>query len=293
MEGIAFAVAVAGLPAAFNGCLQCFEYVQMARSFGEDFSKCALRLEHAKLSLCVWGKAVGLSKDSGPNATIEIPGEDRHSAEKIRQLVELTFESIQGCFGNAKQLSQRYKRQIDTQSTDSTDVAPYDPETDLDSGPRRVHGMLQKFANSLQGGTNFTKKARWALYDKKKFNTLIDDINEMINQLRQLFPGKMEEQMRLCTTQVKEIENEEDLRLLHEVIEDNDDIFKKAVSDTLKSRGHRVDKWTLEGTAQHRVGDDNVAGAEGKGHYISNITCSGSSNGWLGNRNNGVSGKWC
>lgn len=293
MEGVAFAFTVAGLPAALNGCLQWFEYVQVGRNFGEDFAKCLLRLELAKLNLCMWSHAIGLSKDSVPEAKIQIPGDDYHSAEKTRKLIELTLEAVQNCFENAAKLSDRYKLKNNEEGTDSTAVVPYNPEIDLESSPRRVYQKLRKSSDRLQGGFKIPKRARWALYDKKKFDRLIDDINGFINELTGLFPEQVEEQKRLCSAEFRETENDEDLRLLQGVIEDDDEILKKAVNDELKARGHNVSEWILNDGAQHRVGDDNAMGVEGKGHHIGKIVCSGTSKGWLGNRNIGEQGSWC
>jgi hypothetical protein len=54
------AVSFAGL---FTNCVDCFEYVQLGRSFGRDYQRALLRLDIVKLRLSRWTDAVNESQN--------------------------------------------------------------------------------------------------------------------------------------------------------------------------------------------------------------------------------------
>ncbi|KAI1068455.1 hypothetical protein LB507_004343 [Fusarium sp. FIESC RH6] len=58
--------AVAGaisVTALFNECIDCFHYIQIARHFGQDFSRYQLRLDVARCRLSRWGAAANVNND--------------------------------------------------------------------------------------------------------------------------------------------------------------------------------------------------------------------------------------
>ncbi|KAJ4214073.1 hypothetical protein NW759_010599 [Fusarium solani] len=56
------------IAALFNDCVDCFEYIQLARHFGKDYSRCQLRLDVAKWRLDRWAPlSISITTlDSGP-----------------------------------------------------------------------------------------------------------------------------------------------------------------------------------------------------------------------------------
>ncbi|KAF2735602.1 hypothetical protein EJ04DRAFT_511698, partial [Polyplosphaeria fusca] len=61
MEAGGFAIGLVALAGLFNNAVDCFEYVQLGRSFGTDYQTSLLKLDNTRLRLSRWGQAVGLS----------------------------------------------------------------------------------------------------------------------------------------------------------------------------------------------------------------------------------------
>ena len=69
MEPLGLGVGIIGLAGVFTACVDCFEYVQFGRQFGNDYGKCLLKLDTVRLRISRWGTTVGL----GPEPYLEPP----------------------------------------------------------------------------------------------------------------------------------------------------------------------------------------------------------------------------
>ena len=87
MEPVGLGIGIAGLAGAFTACLDCFEYIQLGRQVGQDYGKCLLKLDTAKLRISRWGVAVGLGAE--PHLKPQISASD----EEIRLARSLLEQS--------------------------------------------------------------------------------------------------------------------------------------------------------------------------------------------------------
>lgn len=82
---------------AFNDAVECFAYVQVARSFDQDFQTAILKLDIVKLRLSGWGRSVGLDRvENGMQTLPAVAGSsaDIEKAEELlQQIVELFEEA--------------------------------------------------------------------------------------------------------------------------------------------------------------------------------------------------------
>ncbi|KAK4220434.1 prion-inhibition and propagation, helo domain-containing protein, partial [Podospora fimiseda] len=126
---VAGAMGVAGL---FNNCVDCFEYIQFGRNFGQDFERCQLRLDITKVHLSRWGEAVNINDD--PRFCSSTP------ADKSVQLAQSIIEDIMLLFESARKKSKRYEL-----GTDQQHLAIFE---DMDMQPvgRALHGKLKDLA---------------------------------------------------------------------------------------------------------------------------------------------------
>ena len=74
MEAVGLGIGIAGLAGAFTACIDCFEYIQLGRQFGQDYGKCLLKLDTAKLRMSRWGVAMGLGPE--PRLKLQISASD-------------------------------------------------------------------------------------------------------------------------------------------------------------------------------------------------------------------------
>jgi Prion-inhibition and propagation len=280
MEPIGFAVGVAGLANIFTSCMDCFEYIQLGRKFGEDYGKCLLRLDAAKVRMSRWGTSIGLGPESHQYPNKSISEEEFHLAQSL-------LEQIMDSFADAEKLSERYKKHAVLQKAKADDLIVYDAKTDLEPKYQRLHHTMRELAIRRQSGAGLLKKTAWALYEKKKFDTMLDEVTAFVNELLDLFPAAKDDQVALCKAEVSAIKETEDLVMLEAVIGNDDQVLAGTVADEMQHRGHRVTDWEVKGNAKMWAGDDNAFGVESKSHEYSRFTVSGSADVRLGNVNRG------
>ncbi|KAL8731569.1 MAG: hypothetical protein Q9181_004255 [Wetmoreana brouardii] len=280
MESAGLAIGIAGLAGAFTACVDCFEYVQLGRHFGQDYGRCLLKLDTARLRMSRWGMAMGL----GPQANVK--QEITVSGEELR-LVQSLLEQILGSFEDAERVSERFKKHTSVQSAGSDDLRVYNANSDLDPEYRRLHLTMRELAAQRQDRTSVRKKAAWALYEKKRFERLIDDLVGFTSQLIDLFPAVQNDQKALCKTEVSAISGTQNLMLLSNVAYRGDDILLDKITRELSSRGHIVTDWKADGSSKMWAGDENAFGIESKGHNFARFTVSDYADVHLGNMNRG------
>ena len=176
MEPVGFAIGVAGLTGAFTACVDCFEYIQLGRQFGQDYGKCLLKLDTAKVRISRWGAAMGLGPE--PYLKHKISASD----EEIR-LAQRLLEQILDSFKDAERISERFKKHTSTQNAGSNELSVYHADSDLSSDFQRLHFTMRELASQRQKKASVRTKAAWALYEKKRFDRMIGDVTGFTSEL--------------------------------------------------------------------------------------------------------------
>ena len=280
MEPAGFAIGVAGLTSIFTACIDCIEYVQLGRQFGQDYGKCLLQLDTAQLRMSRWGAAIGLGPEMNLRQKISV-------SDKELTLAQSLLEQILESFMDAERISERFKKHTSMQNPSSEELLVYDTNTDLDLDYQRLHVTMRELAIKRQKGTSLRKKAAWALYEKKRFEGMIEDVTGFISELVDLFPATQEDQKALCKTEVSAIRETQILSLLNDVACGDDRILAAEVKKEMVSRGHSVTDWKASGNSKMWIGDENASGVNSKGHNVARFTVSDYADVHLGNLNKG------
>lgn len=280
MESVGLGVGIAGLAGVFTACVDCFEYIQLGRKFGHDYGKCLLRLDAAKVRMTRWGASVGIGAPMQLLNQTTIP-------EKELELAKGLLEQILESFGDAERVSERYKKHVTVKKSGLDDLALYDANSDLDPEYRTLHLTLSQLALERQKKTSLLKKTTWALYEKKKFDVMIDDITGFVGDLVDLFPAAVGNQELLCKTEVSAVKESQDLMLLKAVACEDDKLLEEAVNKEMENPGHTFTDWKAEGKSKMWAGDDNGFGVASKGHHFNKFSVSGDADVRLGNLNRG------
>ena len=279
MEPTGLVVGVAGLAGAFTACVDCFEYIQLGRRFGQDYGKCLLKLDAEKLRLSRWGVAMGL----GPQPSLKPqPLISKGDFEVARRLLEQIMDS----FGKAERVSERFRKHSMMQKKGTEDLVVYDAGSSLDPSYQRLHLTLSELANQRQNRTSLLKKTTWALYEKKRFDSMIADVTVFIRELVELFPATQEHQRALCKAEVSAVSEIQDLALLNEITGDDNTMLAAEVKKEIDSHGHNVTDWEARDGAEVWIGDENVnaIGVRSSGHKAARFTVSGNAHVHIGNR---------
>ena len=89
---------------------------------------------------------------------------------------------------------------------------------------------MRQLALDRQNRTSIRQKAKWALYEKKTFRRLIEDIAELITNLTELFPANQAIQQSLCEREVATIvPNKESRQVLREIAAEHDTTLLEAI----------------------------------------------------------------
>ncbi|CAG5138832.1 uncharacterized protein ALTATR162_LOCUS448 [Alternaria atra] len=229
-EAAGLVVGVVALAGLFNNTVECFEFVQLGRTFGKDFQTSQLKLDSARLRLSRWGKS--LSLDSNVPDTVSLQGRVgseanvKHAEALLGQIVEL--------FAEAEGVSSRYRGRTEPQDGS---LAVYDPQTDLDPAMAKLHEKMRQLAIERQNRSGVRQKARWALYQEKQFRRLIEDITELVNDLDNLFPATQQSQRELCDIEVSAIGEDQDISVLREIAAAQDKLLEQAITKAAESAG--------------------------------------------------------
>lgn len=223
MEPASLVTGVIALASLFNTTVECFELVQLGRSFGKDFQTSQLKLDSVRLRLSRWGSSLGLGENIRESVSLEAHFESRaevkHAEDLLGQIIEL--------FADAEGVSNKYRGRV---ASDNDSLAVYNPQTDLDPVMADLHSKMRQLAIDRQNRSGLRQKAKWAIYQEKHFRRLIEDITELVNSLVTLFPASEKSQRTLCDLEVSAIVNTDTTPVLKEVIMDQDKLLLEALN---------------------------------------------------------------
>ena len=224
---------------------------------------------------------MGLSPEADVKQKITASDEELRLA---RSLLEQILES----FEDAEIISERFKQHTSVQSAGSDELLIYNADSDLDPDYRRLHLSMRELAAQRQRRTGVRKKAAWALYEKKRFERMIEDLTSFTSQLVDLFPAVQDEQRALCKTEISAISGTQDLMLLRNVACKDENILSDEIKREEDNRGHSVIDWKADGSSKMWAGDENAVGVNSKGHNFARFTVSKHADVHLGNINRGA-----
>lgn len=179
LGAVTSALNLAGL---FKSCIEAFEIIETANDADTDIRKLALRLRIEKYRLYTWGESVGLTVNPATGRSSPIEGFE------FKLLVQDALQTIIGVFHDAEKLEARYgcakttsdrssrKRKAATDQSAAEDLAQaFGNFSSTSSVPALAR------SRSLLPPCRLIAKARWAIRNKKKFESLIGDIKDFID----------------------------------------------------------------------------------------------------------------
>jgi Skp family chaperone for outer membrane proteins len=229
-ETAGLVVGVVALAGLFNTTVECFEFVQLGRTFGKSFHTSQIKMDNARLRLSRWGKSLDLDDDVRDTVSLQgrfvSEANVKHAEALLGQIVEL--------FAEAEGISNKYKSQTEPQDGS---LLVYDPQADLDPAMAKLHEKMRQLAIERQNRSGVRQKAKWALYQEKQFRRLIEDITELVSELDDLFPATQQSQRDLCDIEVSTIGEGEGMSALREIAADQDKLLEQAITKATENTG--------------------------------------------------------
>jgi len=280
------------LAGPFTSCVECFEHIQFGRNFGKDYEMSLVKLDVVQLRLSRWGVSVGLVADPiEPRPST--PASQTRASDAELDLVKSFLGKIIEVFEEVQTLSIMFKTKAE--KSKSTDLALYDPNTDLGPQFRSLHLKTRSAALRRQRGGYFLEEEAWALYEKRKFDWLIEGVTRSVDALDQQFPGARERQGALCKQELSEIKDTDGLKLLGDIAGKDDTLLTESVTNALAAQGTVYRNFEISGdkTAKTHVGKEYAAGESyiERGDTFEGFKISGKGSTHVGNRygNSGAS----
>jgi hypothetical protein len=111
-------------------------------------------------------------------------------------------------------------------------LAVYDPQLDLEPAMVKLHNQMRQLAIGRQSRSGVRQKVKWALYQGKQFERLIEDITELVDSLLGLFPAVQQNQRELCEKEVSIINEDrgEGMSMLKGVAELQDKLLGETIA---------------------------------------------------------------
>ncbi|KAF9776392.1 hypothetical protein IL306_005438 [Fusarium sp. DS 682] len=234
---VAGALSISGL---FNNCIDCFDYIQIARNFGQDFSRYQLRLDVAKCRLARWGEAIDINNDPrfGNN----------ESTDRTVVLAQEILEEIVARFKTAYKISNRYR------AGEGEHNREFCTEADLDSVSQRLHNHFRALTTERYKSIGLVKKTSWALYDKKYMGRMIDDITISIGDLEKTFPATSQAISQLVELEIEEVNDTQELEMIQDIAEDVDPLLSDSSKHKLQHADGKNSAGRITGSGKVGIG---------------------------------------
>ncbi|KAI9761526.1 MAG: hypothetical protein M1840_001789 [Geoglossum simile] len=202
-----------------------------------------------------WGASLGVGAESEKIPLTE--SQILATSPKEFGIAKEPLENIKEAFASAEKKSKDFKK-----DKKPDELVVWDVSKDLGAQFKPLHDTVREVALKHQKGISIGKRFTWAIYQKGKFNSIIENITEFVDKLVVLFPAAYDNRLSLCQEEVSQL-------------------LTDAVDQELKSRGHTFTDFELQAR------DCNGPGVENKGHYYSNFKATDNVVIHLGNVNEG------
>lgn len=266
MEPASFALAIAAIPGIFKSTVDCFEYVKLGSEFGRDYTFSRAKIEAAEMQYTRWGVSMGLLEEPfDVDACFKNGGWEERDITKAKKWLG----QINDAFEDAKKTSEKYKCSREDEDEQPEQLAVLDDKAELQKidGPgKKLLLTMRGITKSRQKHQTLAKKTSWALYRKNDFESLIEMICRLIDNLVKLFPALEAPQKKLCREEIEEIKRAEteSVPRLIKVLGTNDVFLNRAISEEVKTTGHVFKNVWVNTEGFARVGDTHVGGSTGR-----------------------------
>ncbi|KAL8878734.1 MAG: hypothetical protein Q9215_001851 [Flavoplaca cf. flavocitrina] len=232
MEPVSLTIGAVGLVTLLTTCVECFEYIDAAKSCGRDLELLTTKFAIEKARLRIWGESVGILSTTAGNTRVESP--------HVRPIVEQTLNCIRMLFEDTNVLTAKYGLKPTRNGVSSPSLGLTGPSGTTQSValPLRLKASYIRFKSRIdqtKKQTSTTKKTKWAIRDKQKFMTFVGDIHQLINGLEAITDSVEMAAKRavLIREELSTVEDLEDLKLIVEACEDGNQTWSDGASEAL------------------------------------------------------------
>ncbi|KAF5546516.1 hypothetical protein FMEXI_5538 [Fusarium mexicanum] len=211
MEVAGLTIGAVALVSLFKDCVDLFSMITAARDLGKYAAILDTKLDVEKMLFLQWSDRVGLLKQDSTDSNAVLCNPD------TRHIVSRVLESVKALLSENKALQRDYGLKRVDESVEST--TGYQGASSF-----RFRKFLKQFEElkikpDTDRHSNFkvTKKFRWIIVDKEKFNSLIDHLSYFNTSLNNLIPISSDSEVASSKNDLVHIKDLAELDLVIEV----------------------------------------------------------------------------
>ena len=287
-EAVGFVIGGISLATLFDSCMNAFDHIEAASTYGREYQKSGLNFSLLQLRLSRWAEGVRTVNNSQPGFKLGTPKEAK-AAQKLLGEIAADIEDTEAA-------AKRY--------TLEDDALPASQSDQHEMAMKALTSRVRSMALHRQKSSSFAQKTRWALRDQRKFRNLISDLDHHVTQLETLFPPVREIQPRLAATEASELVQPSEIeepgesesaavKILKEATSGVDKILEAAIEKAGANarRDHQFSDVNTLDRARAGVGDEVALGAtpNGYGHTYRGMTAKDDARVLYGNNYGGKS----
>jgi hypothetical protein len=239
-----FLIGVAGL---FSSCVDAFTYFKLAQHASREIEVVLLKLDIEKTRLLIWGDNVGIY-----SARHQDP---RLLDERIVELIRRILSQIESLLTDSEKLRTSYGvRTLDTPLNRAVDYVSSKSLAVFRTSASRFWSRNASKVAAESLGTRFAR-TKWAIYERERFQLLVNDLSHFVDKLFELFGIALEVQDRVIIEDIESILDLSHLHIIEEATEDSYRVYSQAAASTRAS--------TEAGTVDRRTVEEHLREVEG------------------------------
>lgn len=178
-DPVSLALGIVSLGSLFGTCIECLGYISATREFDRDRSVLLVKLDFERNKLLIWGNAVGILGDPSADL-IQALSMEKDAHKESKKLLECIITLLT----DAETLRQKYGMQsLGDDAKNSTLSTPVS-RNNLEIFKPTLKRFLLRYPQETESRKRRTwSKIKWAISDKQNFQSLINDLKDLVDQL--------------------------------------------------------------------------------------------------------------
>jgi hypothetical protein len=184
------AISVIGLAGLFSTCVELLDQIHTGKRVGETGSRLQIRWSATIYLLEEWGRRFGITEEGSPNLHVHKTLSNKGSIEIVFSLLA----SLETLFADHKRLAHRYGLCVIFSSEN------FDYQAELQDLSRQ----LQDASIVVKKKAKWYRKAKWGISDKEKFETLVSELESIVDKLYRVVPPEVDGSLLDLIEELKE-----------------------------------------------------------------------------------------
>ncbi|KAI2834290.1 hypothetical protein CBS11350_10823 [Aspergillus niger] len=255
MTGAEVIGAASGIASLFTTTITWFDYIYVARKAAPRLQSLIVKLGSAQLRLTRWGQAVGLTgSDIEDEEALKNSGLFQLDEEQENQAIQ-TFQILVMLFEESKRIchNERRGKSEDDPDVKANEIKPFGQDSFKWSTTHRyLHETMQKVVHERRNKMSVPRLFKFAVYDERHLEKLVNDINDHIDSLYQIYTPSASDEEEAGKQEIDRF-----LKVMRELrsASERDPVINTAVKLTLDQRNENMTFNTTESTVQ-KIGQD-------------------------------------